>query len=60
MVVLLDMMTLHLKLSVEDKKHEGATLSFKNELDDEKQTTTLTIFILESLFCDMSKRYHQR
>ena len=59
MVVLLDMMTLHLKLSVEEK-HEGATLSFKNELDDEKQSTTLMHFIIESLFCDMTKRYHQR
>ena len=48
------------KLSVEDEKHEGATLSFKNELDDEKGSTTLMHFIMKYLFCDMTKRYHQR
>ena len=60
MVALLDMRTLHLKLSVEDEKHEGATLSFKNELDDEKESTTLMYFITKSFSCDMTKRYHQR
>ena len=60
MVALLDMRTLHLKLSVEDEKHEGATLSFKNELDYEEESTTLIHFIMKSLFCDMTKRYHQR
>ena len=60
MVALLDMRTLHLNLSVEDEKHEGATLSLKNELDDEKESTTLMHFIMKSFFCDMTKRYHQR
>ena len=60
MVALLDTRTLHLKLSVEDEKHEGATLSFKNELDDEKESTTLMHFITKSFSCDMTKRYHQR
>ena len=60
MVALLDMMTLHLNLSVEDEKHEGATLSFKNELDDKKESTTLMHFIKKFFFCDMTKRYHQR
>ena len=55
MVGLFDMRTLHLKLSVEDEKHEGATLSFKNELDDEKQSTTLMHFIMKSLFCTRLK-----
>ena len=60
MVALLDMRTLHLNLSVEDEKNEGAALSFKNELGDEKESTTLMHFITRSLFCDMTKRYHQR
>ena len=57
MVALLDMRTLHLNLSVEDEKHDGAT---SYELDDEKGSTTLMHFIMKSLFCDMTKRYHQR